>query len=270
MLERIIPSTGEKIPVIGLGTWIKFDVPPKDENVMNELKLLLNDFKKSGARLLDTSPMYGKAEEVIGNLTNGNDDFFYATKVWTTGRESGIRQMNLSFRKLQRSTIDLMQIHNLVDWQTHMKTLRQWKEEKKIRYIGITHYQSGQHDALEKIIRQEKPDFVQFNYSLADRHAEKSLLRTAEEFNVAVITNEPLDKGRLFLRTHNKPLPEWAVEAGMNNWTEFFLKYLIADPAVCCVIPATSNPNHLFEILSSGIGNLPDEKTRKKMREYME
>lgn len=271
MLQRIIPSSGESIPVIGLGTWIKFDVTSTTEkqSLVNNLKL----FAEHGGRLIDTSPMYGNAEKVIGEVTKQSDiadDFFYATKVWTSGREAGIQQMESSMQKMQRKTMDLIQVHNLVDWKTHLKTLRQWKEEGKVRYIGITHYTTSYHDELEKIIRNEKIDFVQFNYSIGVRNAERSLLQTAMEKEVAVIINEPLEKGNLFKAVKGKALPDWAIENDMNTWAQFFLKYIIAHPAVTCAIPATSNPKNLLDNLIAGEGKLPDEKMREKMVEYFE
>ena len=271
MLQRIISTSGESIPVIGLGTWIKFDVTSASEKqtLVNNLKL----FSEHGGRLIDTSPMYGNAEKVIGEVTQQlsmADKFFYATKVWTSGREAGIQQMESSMQKMQRKTMDLIQVHNLVDWKTHLKTLRQWKEKGKVRYIGITHYTTSYHDELEKIIRNEKIDFVQFNYSLGIRNAERSLLQAAMERGVAVIINEPLEKGNLFKAVKGKALPGWAIENDMNTWAQFFLKYIIAHSAITCVIPATSNPKNLLDNLSAGEGKLPEEKMRKKMEEFFE
>lgn len=271
MLKRIIPSTGETMPVTGLGTWIKFDVTSTSEkqNLLNNIQL----FQAHGGRLIDTSPMYGNAEKVIGEVTQQSglaEEFFYATKVWTTGEEAGIKQMESSIKKMQRKQTDLIQIHNLVDWKTHLKTLRQWKEEGKIRYTGITHYQASYHDELEKIIREEKIDFVQFNYSIGERNAEHYLLQTAMDRGVAVIINEPLEKGNLFKAVKGKPLPVWASENDINSWGQFFLKYVISHPAVTCVIPATSNPKNLLDNLSAGEGKLSDEKLRRKMVEYFE
>ena len=271
MLQRIIPSSRESIPVIGLGTWIKFDVTSRSEKerLVNNVKL----FSENGGKLIDTSPMYGNAEKVIGEVTQQAgipDNFFYATKVWTSGKEAGIQQMQSSMQKMQRQVMDLVQVHNLVDWKTHLRTLRKWKEEGKVRYIGITHYTTSYHDELEKIIRNEKIDFVQFNYSIGVRNAERSLLPTARERDVAVIINEPFEKGNLFKRVKGKPLPEWAAENGINTWAQFFLKYIIAHPDVTCVIPATSNPKNLLDNLNAGNGKIPDETLRKKMVKYFE
>jgi diketogulonate reductase-like aldo/keto reductase len=272
MLTRAIPSTGEQIPVIGIGTWQRFDVG-KNESERQPLKEVLTEMKRLGGKLIDSSPMYGKSEQVVGDLTtelNIADDFFYATKVWTTGKQNGIDQMNDSMRKMKRDVMDLIQIHNLVDWQTHLQTLRQWKDEGRIRYIGITHYQSTYHDELERIITKEKIDFVQFNYSIRVRNAEKNLLNVARDKGVAVIINEPLEKGSLFKLVQRKLLPGWCSEIDINNWTEFFLKYIISHQAVTCVIPATSNPKHAIDNFKSGFGKLPDEATRKKMVDFLE
>jgi diketogulonate reductase-like aldo/keto reductase len=271
MLKRIIPSTGETMPVTGLGTWIKFDVTSTSEkqNLLNNIQL----FQAHGGRLIDTSPMYGNAEKVIGEVTQQSglaEEFFYATKVWTTGEEAGIKQMESSIKKMQRKQTDLIQIHNLVDWKTHLKTLRRWKQEGKVRYIGITHYTASYHDELEKIINNEKPDFVQFNYSIGERNAETRLLQTAMDKGVAVIINEPFEKGNLFKTVKEKQLPGWVIENDMDTWAQFFLKYIVSHPAVTCVIPATSSAKNLLDNMRAGEGKLPDEKLRKKMAEFFE
>lgn len=268
MIHRTIPSTGERVPVIGLGTWQSFDVSSGLEP-LNDVLTVMAD---AGGRLIDSSPMYGRSEEVVGTLTSQWKDnpFFYATKVWTKGREEGIRQMNSSFKKFRRPVIDLMQVHNLVDWQTHLRTLRKWKEEGRIRYIGITHYTDSVHEELAKIIRLEKIDFVQFNYSITDRHAEKELLPVAAENGVATLINRPFGEGKLFGKVRGKSLPPWAAECNIENWSQFFLKFLIAHPAVSCVIPATSNPLHAADNMKAGLEPLPDEALRKKMAAYID
>lgn len=271
MIHRIIPSSSEKLPVIGLGTWIQFDVGSSEEE-QEPLKEVLKQMIIHEGKLIDSSPMYGKSEKVVGDLTQAlkvSDKFFYATKVWTSGEQNGILQMEDSFRKMKREQMDLMQIHNLVDWQTHMKTLRRWKSEGKIRYIGITHYSNSAHDDLEKIIKSEEIDFVQFNYSILNRHAEKSLLPTAKDRQVAVIINIPFESGSIFKQIQNKPLPEWAKEHDIQTWIDFFLKYIIAHPAVTCVIPGTSDPKHLIQNMKAGTGNLPDETLKYKMIQYL-
>lgn len=270
MLQRIIPSSGEALPVIGLGTWQTFDV--HDEQKYPALKEVLNVLHEAGGRLLDSSPMYGKAEEVIGNISSGmetRNDFFYATKVWTTGVLEGIREMEASFRKMQRTVVDLMQIHNLVDWKTHLPQLRDMKEKGKIRYIGITHYTDDSHEELEKIMQKEQLDFVQFNYSINARHAEKRLLDVAAGLGVATLINRPLGQGNLFAAVKGKQLPPWAKELGITNWASYFLKYILAHPAVTCVIPATSQAGHAADIVEAGTGNVPDQAMKKKMLDHL-
>ncbi|MDB5195821.1 MAG: aldo/keto reductase [Flaviaesturariibacter sp.] len=269
MFTRIIPSTGEALPVIGLGTWQAFDTDIKELDAPQSA--VLKTMKNAGSTLIDSSPMYGKAEEAIGKLMRGSfgDNFFYATKVWTTGREEGILQMNASFQKMGRTVMDLMQIHNLVDWKTQLKTLREWKEQGKIRYIGITHYTDNMHGELEAIIRKEEIDFVQFNYSITARHAEKTLLPLAADRGVATLINRPLGEGALMRKVIGKPLPIWASEYDIPTWSAFFLKFILSHPAVTCVIPATSDPKHAAENYSAGKGNLPDAATREAMATYI-
>lgn len=269
MLSRKIPSTGEELPVIGLGTWQQFDVDSNDK-VVPDLRIILDQMQNAGAKVIDSSPMYGKSERVVGDLTNQSQNFFYATKVWTTGRENGIRQMQDSMQKMKKEVMDLIQVHNLLDLEIHLKTLRQWKEEGLVRYIGITHYTVSHHNELEEIIKKEDLDFVQFNYSIQTRNAEKSLLARARDKGVAVIINEPLEKGSLFSRSKGKSLPAWAMDAGINNWSAFFLKYIIGHLAVNVVIPGTSNPKHMADILTAGEGEIPDDRMRQKMADFFD
>jgi len=270
MIESKIPSTGELIPVIGLGTWQSFDVSPSSN--LDQVKEVLSVMTNTGGKLIDSSPMYGRSEEIIGLLTQSapTDQYFFATKVWTHGKEEGIQQMQNSFRKFKRPVIDLIQVHNLVDWKIHFKTLRKWKEEGRIRYIGITHYIDSMHTELSKIIQLEKPDFVQFNYSITDRNAEKFLLPTAKDSGVATLINRPFGEGSLFRKVGGKKLPSWAGEFGIENWGGFFLKFIISHPGVTCVIPATSNPSHAKANFNSGIECLIDESTRKRMIEWID
>lgn len=270
ILKRSIPSTGEMLPVTGVGTWIQFDVSPSEYKPLLDV---LSRMDEKGGRVIDSSPMYGRSETVIGDLTttlHKSDRYFYATKVWTTGKQEGISQMELSMQKMKRKSIDLMQIHNLVDWPTQLKTLRNWKEQGRIRYIGITHYTDGAHDQLEKIIHSEKPDFVQFNYSIRGRHAEKRLLSAARDAGTAVIINQPFDSGSLFHSVAGKQLPPWASELQISNWAQYFLKYLLSHPAVNCVIPGTSDPVHVVQNMEAAYGRLPDENERRKMVDYLE
>lgn len=272
MLERNIPVSNKKLPVVGLGSWIQFDVGKSGEE-RKGLTDVLTEMNKLGGRVIDSSPMYGRAEEVIGELMNDvpfRDDFFYATKVWTTGKQAGIDQMNDSFRKMKRARMDLMQIHNLQDWRTHIKTLDAWKQEGKIKYTGITHYSVSAHAQLEQIVKSKAVDFVQFNYSIKVRNAENSLLKAAQDNGVAVIINEPFDSGSLFKLVKGKALPEWAADYEIKSWAQFFLKYILANPAVTCVIPGTSDVKHLVDNMGAGYGKFPDQAGISKMIKYLE
>jgi diketogulonate reductase-like aldo/keto reductase len=272
LLERKIPVSGEKLPVVGLGSWQQFDVGSSsaDRTPLNEVLIKM---QAAGGKVIDASPMYGRAEEVIGELTKEiklNDQFFFATKVWTTGKKQGIDQMNDSFKKMGRSKMDLMQVHNLQDWQTHLKTLKDWKQQGKVRYIGITHYTDSAHSRLEQIVKSKAVDFVQFNYSIRSRNAEKSLLQAAKDNGVAVIINEPFEQGALFRAVKGKELPAWAGDYDIKTWAQFFLKYIISNEAVTCVIPGTSDVKHLLDNIGAGLGRIPDEQGRKKMLAWIE
>lgn len=272
MAMKTIPSTKEKIPVIGLGTWQTFDVGVS-ESERQPLKDVLTIMRSVGGRVIDSSPMYGNSEEVVGDLavaTGTAEAFFYATKVWTSGRDEGKIQMMESMKKLRRSVIDLMQIHNLLDWKTHLPVLREWKDAGKIRYIGITHYTTSAYGELERILKSEPLDFVQFNYSLGERDAEKSLLQTAHDRGVAVLINRPFAGGSLFQVIKNQALPEWVAEYGIASWSQFFLKYIVSHPAVTCAIAGTSKPNHLKDNMAAGFGKLPNPTFRKKMSAYFD
>lgn len=267
LIKRKIGSTGEEIPCVGLGTWQTFDVGSHDDE-RKPLREVLNTLVKTGASVVDSSPMYGSSEEVVGDLSSElkmNDKLFIATKVWTSGKDAGIRQMQNSFRLLRRERIDLMQVHNLVDWKVHYQTLKKWKEEGKIRYIGLTHYTDSMHDTLRQIIESTPIDFIQINYSLNSRNAEKTLLPAARDKGVAVLINRPFDEGALFRNVKGKAVPAYAKEFDCTTWGSFFLKYILANPAVTCVIPGTSNPKHLADNLSAGTGKLPEPSHLKKM-----
>ena len=269
MLTRAIPSSGEKLPVVGLGTWQAFDVDLTSDN-RRQLGDVLSIFVKLGGRVIDTSPMYGRAEDVIGELTTAlgiQDKIFLATKVWTRGKENGIKSMERSMALLRAKRIDLMQVHNLVDVQTQLATLREWKAQGRFRYLGVTHYEAGAFADVERIMRSEKLDFVQINYSLMEREAEERVLPLAQERGIAVIVNRPFGGGDLFYRTRLKPLPDWAVEFDCHSWAQFFLKWIVTNPAVTCAIPATNKPRHLEDNMQGGIGRLPDAKMRQRMVE---
>jgi diketogulonate reductase-like aldo/keto reductase len=271
MPTRAIPSSGEKLPAIGLGTWRTFDVDLASET-RKQLEDVLSLFVKLGGRVIDTSPMYGQAEEVIGDLTatlGVRDKLFLATKVWTHGKQAGVESMERSMVRLRAKRIDLMQVHNLVDVRTHLATLREWKEQGRVRYIGITHYESGAFGEVEKIMRSEKLDFVQINYSLMEHEAEERVLPLAQERGIAVIVNRPFGGGDLFARARAKQLPDWAAKFDCRSWAQFFLKWIVANSAVTCAIPATDKPAHLEDNMQGGIGRLPDAKVRQRMVELV-
>lgn len=262
-----IPSTGEKLPVIGLGTYQSFDVGA-DASERARLEQVLSAFTAAGGKLIDSSPMYGRSEEVIGDLTSKlalRPKLFLATKVWTTGKDEGIRQMRASMSKMRAATIDLMQVHNLVDVGTQLDTLDGWKKEGKVRYVGVTHYTASAHDDLAKLIGARKVDFVQVNYSAAERDADKRLLPLAHERGVAVIANRPFAAGGLLKRLSGKPLPAWAGELDATSWAQLLLKFVVGHPAVTCAIPATGNPDHMRDNMKAGFGRLPDEAMRAKI-----
>lgn len=272
ILRRRIPKSGETIAAIGLGTWQTLDVAG-NANELAAARETLRRFVEFGGQAIDSSPMYGSSEAVVGELVaelGVRDKLFLATKVWTSGCEAGMRQMEDSMRKLRSQKIDLMQVHNLLDADTHLATLREWKQAGRIRYIGITHYHAGAYSQLEKTIRSAAPDFVQCNYSLAEREADKRLLPLAADTGTAVLINRPFAEGALFRRVSGKPLPDWAKEFDCASWGQFFLKWILAHPAVTCVIPATRNPKHVADNMTAGLGRLPDEAQRKRMAQYFE
>jgi diketogulonate reductase-like aldo/keto reductase len=271
MAERAIPSTGEKLPVIGLGTWQTFDVR-SDAAAREPLREVLKIFSSRG-KIVDSSPMYGASETVAGDLIaelGVRDRLFVATKVYTSGRDAGIQQMETSFRLLRVERMDLMQVHNLVDVATHTKTLEDWKQKGRVRYIGITHYTSSAYGEVERLMRTGAYDFVQINYSLAEREADKRLLPLAAEKKIAVIINRPFAEGALFRKARGKPLPPWAAELGIASWAQYFLKWIVGHPAVTCAIPGTGKPEHMKDNLAAGYGVIPDAAARKKMAAYFD
>ena len=271
MLQRPIPSSGEKLPVIGLGTWQTFDVGASAAE-RAPLEEVLRTFVQRGGRVVDSSPMYGRAEGVVGDLAAKLDlpgSLFMATKVWTTGREAGIKSMERSVDLLKTKRLDLMQVHNLVDVQTHLATLREWKAEGRVRYIGITHYTAGSHAEVARVLEREQIDFVQINYSLMEREAEERVFPVAQERGVAVIVNRPLGGGGLFGRVRGKPLPDWAKEFDCDSWAQFFLKWIVAHPAVTCAIPATSKVDHLIDNMQGGLGQMPDAAMRERITDAL-
>ena len=260
MRTRPIPATGEALPVIGCGTYVGFDVAPGSAEYQR-LPGVLQALFGAGGAVIDSSPMYGRAEAVTGELlaaAGSHGKAFLATKVWTRGRAEGIRQMEESLRRLQVERLDLMQIHNLVDWQTHLATLRDWKAAGRVRYLGVTHYTAGAYDALEAVMRAEALDFVQINYSADEREAERRILPLAAERGMAVIINRPFGGGGLLRRLRDRPLPAWATDIGATSWAQVLLKFVLSHPAVTCAIPGTSRPEHMADNALAGTGVIPD------------
>ena len=273
MLTRKIPSTSEALPVIGCGTWQTFDVGPGAAERAPLAEVLKTLFEAGGAAI-DSSPMYGRSEGVVGDLLAdgksrglGRDRAFIATKVWTTGREAGIAQMKRSMELLRTDRIDLMQIHNLVDWQTHLATLRAWKSEGRVRLVGVTHYTESAHNTLLAVLKREKFDFVQINYAVDDRGVENKLLPFAADNGIAVMINQPFGGGGLLRKLLARKLPDWAGEIGCTSWAQILLKFVLAHPAVTCVIPGTSKPEHMRDDIQAGLGILPDAAMLKRIVE---
>lgn len=275
-LKRAIPKTGELLHAIGLGTWQTFDVGG-DANGRAAARAVLARFVKAGGQLVDSSPMYGSSESVLGDLVADlgvEKSLSLATKVWTSGRDAGIRQMEESMRRMRAPTlnqraIDLMQVHNLTDVHTQLKTLREWKQQGRVRYLGITHYHEGAYTELERLIKSEQLDFAQFNYNVASTAAEERLLPICAEYRTAVIVNRPFEEGALFRLVKGRDLPKWAAEFDCRSWAQFFLKFILSHPAVTCVIPATRNPEYLADNMGAALGRLPDAAMRRRMVQHM-
>ena len=272
LILRPIPSSGEALPVIGVGTWQTFDAGT-DAAARNQLSEVLSVFAKAGAKAIDSSPMYGTSETVTGDLIAQGGlggKLFVATKVWMSGREEGIRQMDLSFKRLRVARMDLMQVHNLVDVAVHTKTLEDWKAKGRVRYLGITHYTSSAYSEVERRLKTGQYDFLQINYSLGERSAEERLLPLAMDKKAAVIINRPFAEGALFRRVRGQPVPDWAHDFGATTWAQYFLKWIISHPAVTCAIPGTGKPEHMLDNLAAGTGRLPDAAQRKRMLQHFE
>jgi diketogulonate reductase-like aldo/keto reductase len=270
MQTRPIPSSGEALPVIGLGTWQTFDVGANAaaQAPLTEVLLALFD---AGGRVVDSSPMYGSSASGVGELCvqlGICEPLFVATKVWTQGRADGIRQMQRSLERMRAGRMDLMQVHTLVDVEAHTKTLLEWKAQKRVRHVGITHYATSGHAAIELWLKTKQYDFVQINYSLDEPESGRRILPLAQELGVAVMVNRPFATGSMFRRTRGKPLPPWATELGIESWAQYFLKWIVSHPAVTCAIPATSKPAHMRDNAGAGMGAMPDAETRRKMSQY--
>lgn len=270
-LDRTIPRTAERLPVIGMGTWLTFDVGEAALERQRR-RAVLQSFFEAGGGLIDSSPMYGRAERVVGDLLRQvphADRLFAASKVWTPSERVGRAQLAES-ESLWGRRLDLQQIHNMLSWPSHLRTLREWRESGRIRYIGITTSHGRRHDEMESALRREPLDFVQVTYNLADRSVERSLLPLAADRGVAVIVNRPFDGGLLFNALGNRPLPAWAAEFDCASWAQFLLKWIVAHPAVTCAIPATSDPDHMRENMGAGAGRLPDAAMRRRMTEAID
>lgn len=271
-IKHAIPSSGEMLPVIGMGSSGTFDVG-SSKAVRAQLTEVLQLFFDHGGAVIDSSPMYGAAERVLGDLlTNvgGKQALFAATKVWTDGKASGIRQMQESVKRMRVDHIDLMQIHNLRDWKVHLKTLKDWKERGKIRYVGITTSHNRAHNELVRALKAERFDFVQFSYNIGNREAERRLLPLAQEKGVATLINRAFQRGQLFRKIRGTSLPLWAAEFDCASWAQFFLKFVVSHPAVTCTIPATAKPHHMEDNMAAGFGRLPDAPMRQRMIAYFE
>lgn len=268
---RVIYSSGEKIPAVGLGTWRTFDAGPS-ESERAPLREVLRTLVKTGGSVVDSSPMYGRSEQVIGDLSRQlgiSSKLFGATKVWTSGAAAGVAQMEQSMERMAKPVMDLMQVHNLVDWKTHLPLLFKWKEAGKVRYVGITHYLESAYPQMEDIMKNYPLDFVQLNYSITSRTAEQRLLPLARDKGIAVIINRPFEGGSLFVNIRKEQLPVWTADFDCHNWAQFFLKYILAHPAVTCAIPGTSQAQHLSENLGAGLGKYPDQVQKLKMLDHM-
>ncbi len=272
LVSKGIPKSGEALPLIGLGTWQTFDAG-RDDAARTPLREVLKVFARAGARVVDSSPMYGSSESVAGDLMaelGVREKLFVATKVWTSGRDEGMRQIEESFRRLRVSRMDLMQVHNLVDVETQTRSIVNLKDQGRVRYIGITHYTSSAYAEVERWLKTGRYDFLQINYSLGEREAEKRLLPMAAEHRAAVLINRPFAEGALFRRVRGKPLPAWAGELGIGSWAQYFLKWIVSHPAVTCAIPGTGKPEHMRDNLGAGLGPLPDAGGRARMLEYFD
>jgi len=271
-VKKKIPSSGENLSVIGLGTSRTFDVSA-EAAVQSPLLDVMRAFFDNGGQLIDSSPMYGSAEAVTGALLQAVENkasLFTATKVWTYGKSEGIEQMERSMHRLGVERIDLMQIHNLRDWQVQLETLQEWKAQGRIRYIGITTSHGRYHDELETILQQQPLDFVQFSYNIGNRDAEQRLLPLAHERGIATLINRPYQRGSLFRKVKGQPLPAWASEFDCASWGQFFLKFIASHPDVTCIIPATSKLKHMVDNMAAGYGRLPDAQLRERMIKTIE
>lgn len=272
LLKRAIPASGEQIPVVGMGSWITFNVGPITKLRDARVKVLQAFFDHGGG-MVDSSPMYGSSEEVIGYCLERIDNdqaLFAATKVWTVSKARGIGQMETSEKLWGVKPFNLLQIHNLLDWDAHMETLKDWKAAGRVRYVGMTTSHGRRHDEFAALMKSQPLDFVQFTYNMLDREAEERLLPLAADQGLGVIINRPFRRGGLFDHVKGHALPEWASEFDCANWAQFFLKFIVSHPAVTCAIPATSRVDHMIENMGALKGRLPDENMRRRMVAYVQ
>ncbi|HEX7250796.1 MAG TPA: aldo/keto reductase [Burkholderiales bacterium] len=270
MHARAIPASGEKLPVIGLGTWQTFDVGG-DAAARAALKEVLSSFFAGGGRVVDSSPMYGSSEAVVGDLCGELgicEPLFMASKIYTQGREEGVRGLQRSSERMRAGRMDLMQVHNLLDVEVHTPTLLEAKAAKRVRYVGITHYASHAYPEVERLLKTKRYDFLQINYSLGEPGSDRRVLPLAQELGVAVIANRPFAEGAMFRRARGKALPAWAAELGIASWAQYFLKWIVSHPAVTCAIPGTGKPEHMADNLNAGFGPLPNAGERRRMSQY--
>jgi len=270
-LTRTIPAGGLNLPLIGLGTWLTFDAPPEDSRRRATCTEVMRGFFAAGGAMIDSSPMYGYSQDVIGTGLRSLQfptGLFSATKVWIPGAELGRGQIEHAANIWGVERFDLVHVHNMLDWRTHLPWLSRWREQGRVRYIGITTSHGRRHPAMEEVIREQPFDFVQFTYNIADREAERRLLPLAQEYGKAVVINRPLRGGALFDQVRGRVLPDWAAEIDCGTWSQFFLKFVVSHPAVTCAIPATSRPDHLQENMAVLAGRLPDAAMREEMAEY--
>ncbi len=271
MQTRPVPGTGEALPVIGLGTSRVFDVGSTPEAIESRREVVAA-LVNAGGSVIDTSPMYNRSERVIGEVLDASglrESCFLATKVWTDGSDAGERQMRRSAALMNTARIDLMQVHNRRDMDSHWPTILALKESGFIRYNGVTDYRESAHRAMQAIMRRYRPEFVQINYSLGERGAEDELLPLAADLGIAVIVNRPFMAGRLFRAVGDRPLPGWAKDY-VTSWGQFFLKFIVSHPAVTCVIPATSKLKHMVDNAAAGFGPMPNAKTRRRMADFID
>lgn len=272
LIQRAIPSSGELLPVMGMGTSGTFDTEG-DPASLATLQEVLQAFFDGGGTVIDSSPMYGNSESRVGDVLRAlpqRPKLFAATKVWTTGRQQGIAQMEESARRMNVERFDLIAVHNLQDWQTHLETLKNWKAEGKVRYIGITTSHGRDHEEFLHVMRTQPLDFVQFSYNIEDRAAERELLPVAAERGIATMINRPYQRGALFARSRGKELPALAAELDCSSWGQFYLKYILGHPAVTCIIPATASVHHMVDNMRANFGRLPDARQRAEMLRLFE